>query len=272
MKVGILGLGRAGRRHAWHAQALGHEVLWSDPKVEGLDRPGRCATPEEVMDLVDAVVIATPTDSHARYLHEAVVRSRPVLVEKPIGAIGTSVLVADSLIAADTAGIRVATGFNLRCHPQTKLLKQLPRPYYGHFICAQYTENTADGVVNHWASHEIDLAQYLFGSLRLLDHHVGSLAVDLYLVNWATNARVHIHSDMIAKDRVRGATLIAADGWASVDYEWHPVEEEHYKNMLDNFLVWVESGERFHLATGWDGYHTLKICEKASATNIQRDP
>jgi predicted dehydrogenase len=276
MKVGIIGLGRAGKRHATHAADLGNDVLWTDPIAFDIAprSSGRYHTAEEVMDLADAVVVATPTSSHAKYLHEAVVRRKPVLVEKPIGSLGSSTLIADSLMAADNDRIPVATGFNLRFHPLTAILKELQHPYYGSFICAQYTDNIADGVLNHWASHEIDLARYLFGNLRVLDRYVqNSRAADLYLINWTTNARVHLHSDMIARDHMRLTTLIAMDGWVHSDYERQPVEEVHYKDMLNAFLNWAKDGSQSsRLATGWDGYDVLRICEKASALNVQRDP
>ena len=66
MKIGILGYGSIGRRHADNAKKLGHEVIVYDPMLQHND----VKFEREVYDQAVAVVIATPST-----LHEAGLRA-----------------------------------------------------------------------------------------------------------------------------------------------------------------------------------------------------
>lgn len=64
---------------------------------------------------VDAVIIATPTESHARLACEAFERGLHVLVEKPLAM--TSAEALDVISAADAAGKVLAVGYQMLHHP-----------------------------------------------------------------------------------------------------------------------------------------------------------
>ncbi|MFC6881351.1 MULTISPECIES: Gfo/Idh/MocA family oxidoreductase [Actinomadura] len=94
MLVGLLGAGRIG---AWHARFLsGHPLVRelligdADPRrAEALAGPlgARAADPEAVLAAgLDAVLIATPTATHAELLLRAAEAGVPVFCEKPVAA------------------------------------------------------------------------------------------------------------------------------------------------------------------------------------------
>jgi predicted dehydrogenase len=80
MKIAIIGMGKAGRRYHEIASADGHQIIAYDTRAEfssGLPLG-------EVMQAADAVVIATPPDSHVDMMAAALMFDLPMLVEKPL--------------------------------------------------------------------------------------------------------------------------------------------------------------------------------------------
>jgi myo-inositol 2-dehydrogenase/D-chiro-inositol 1-dehydrogenase len=97
MRIGVLGLGRIGAMHARNASAVADEVLVYDAvpgraaSVLAAARPGGgdaavrvCDAVEPLLRAADAVVIATPTATHAELTLAAVRAGVPVLCEKPL--------------------------------------------------------------------------------------------------------------------------------------------------------------------------------------------
>ncbi len=74
MRVALYGLGRMGAHHLRHLGELGHEVLVVDAARGHQGDPAG----------VDAVVVATPTESHVAVATPWLERGVPVLVEKPL--------------------------------------------------------------------------------------------------------------------------------------------------------------------------------------------
>ncbi|QKG24528.1 Gfo/Idh/MocA family protein [Actinomadura verrucosospora] len=120
MRVGLLGAGRIG---AWHARFLsGHplvaELVIGDAdarRAEALAGPlgARAADPDAVLAAgLDAVLIATPTSTHADLLVRACEAGVPVFCEKPVAPdLRTTLEVRDR--AAKT-GVPVHIGFQRR--------------------------------------------------------------------------------------------------------------------------------------------------------------
>ncbi|MFG1947950.1 Gfo/Idh/MocA family oxidoreductase [Nonomuraea sp. NPDC048826] len=106
MRVGLLGLGRIGAFHAatLAAHPLVDDLIVADPvRTSAHGRPG---DPFEA----DAVVIATPTSTHAELLLEACRRGVPAFCEKPVAGDVKGTL--EVLEAA--RGNRVVVGFQRR--------------------------------------------------------------------------------------------------------------------------------------------------------------
>lgn len=170
MKVGVVGYGSIGRRHAANATKLGHEVFIYDPILPKADR---VAFEREIYEECDAVVVATPTMFHEQALRGCIERGKHVLAEKPIAAnVGA---LPKLLQAADDKGLIVMMGNNLRLHPCVQQVKQwlgageIGDPLWANFICAIETEKyTSDGVILNTGAHEVDLALYLLGPARCI--------------------------------------------------------------------------------------------------------
>ena len=120
MRVGLLGAGRIG---AWHARFLGGHPLVGDlligdadpRRAEALAGPlgARADTPDTVLGAgLDAVVIATPTSTHADLLARACDAGVPAFCEKPVAPdLRTTLEIRDR--AAKT-GVPVHIGFQRR--------------------------------------------------------------------------------------------------------------------------------------------------------------
>jgi myo-inositol 2-dehydrogenase/D-chiro-inositol 1-dehydrogenase len=131
MKVGLIGAGRIGNIHAG--------TLTAHPDVETLvvaDYDARVAgklsarygaetasSVDELFSNVEAVVIASPTDTHVDYLVWAAERGVPAFCEKPIAV---DLEATDRAIAAiNEAGIAVQMGFMRRFDPGYRAAHEL---------------------------------------------------------------------------------------------------------------------------------------------------
>jgi myo-inositol 2-dehydrogenase/D-chiro-inositol 1-dehydrogenase len=123
MKVALIGAGRIGRLHgALLARQPGVEkVLVHDalPQIAADVAAEIGGTPTtslmEAIEAADAVVIAAPTDAHARLVRAAVEAGRPTFVEKPLAF---DLAESEELVElVDEAGARVQVGFQRRFDP-----------------------------------------------------------------------------------------------------------------------------------------------------------
>ncbi|QYJ15002.1 Myo-inositol 2-dehydrogenase [Rubrobacter xylanophilus DSM 9941] len=131
MKIGLIGAGRIGAIHA--------RTLVSHPDVEALivadydaglaaklaarHGAGAASSVEELFKAAEAVVIASPTDTHVDYLVRAAKRGIPAFCEKPIAIDLES---TDRAIAAiNEAGIPVQMGFMRRFDPGYRAAHEL---------------------------------------------------------------------------------------------------------------------------------------------------
>lgn len=267
MKLGILGLGRAGKRHEINARALKHQVRSYDPiYAEGARYRA------DVIEWADAIIIATPAEYHLQDLKDCI--GKPVLCEKPLALTRQYEATRDLFMKHPNAPVYV--GFNLRFHPAIGELKRHilehrdDPPYYIHLMCCQYTDQQApvtNGVVNDWLCHELDLANWLLGPLQMLDHQVGRFEANLRLMHWPSAAQVHIHSDMLAKQPVRRGVVVAGLWSRQYDLEQHPVTNDDYKHELAEFVMAAaEPGTETLLATAAEGLNILYACERADTS------
>ena len=123
MRVAVLGLGSAGRRHVRHLLGLGHDVVGFDPSAPMPDGVAGSKTFGSAIETADAVVVASPNAHHAEHALRAIEHRRPVLVEKPLAADAED---ARRIVdAADAAGVQCGAAMNLRFHPGLLYLKHL---------------------------------------------------------------------------------------------------------------------------------------------------
>lgn len=183
LKVGLIGLGNMGRNHlrilsmlkgfelAFVADANG-EVAAKSGEVHGI--PG-VVDPTPLLAGVDAVVICTPTVTHADYIRLAAAHVKNIFVEKPLAAtLEEAQEIADF---AKEQGINVQVGFIERFNPAVQALKTvLDRTE--RVISLDFTRTnkvsariTDVDVVTDLMIHDIDLALYLNGPARSVTAH-----------------------------------------------------------------------------------------------------
>lgn len=171
-------------------------VAASDPDAGARERAGRIAKipiveqSSELLerDDIDAVVICSPTDSHAAVAIAACNAGKHVFLEKPIA---TSASDARRVMhAAEAAGVCAVLGFNRRLHPMYEQARSLIKTgVLGRVHAVQSafcepmttadmspwrrTRTTGGGVMLDLASHHIDLFRWF------LDDEIESVSAQI---------------------------------------------------------------------------------------------
>ncbi|HEX7879861.1 MAG TPA: Gfo/Idh/MocA family oxidoreductase [Candidatus Eisenbacteria bacterium] len=181
MRVGLAGCGHLGSRHAGKLAArndLGkaHDdpsrlVLFDtdSSRASGLaDQLGVSAARDygELLDAVDAVVIAAPTVAHAELSVAALNAGRHVLVEKPIAV---TLAEADRMLAAARAASRqLMVGHIERFNPGVRRLEGrlfAPRFIEAHRLAGYKPRSLDIDVILDLMIHDIDLVLHLVREL-----------------------------------------------------------------------------------------------------------
>jgi len=175
--LAILGCGRWGINHVKAAYQLFGEklILVSDPMREAQDRVKKIsetikfsADADEVIHHhdINAVIVATPAETHYRITRNLLQNGKNVLVEKPITLHPEE---AKELIAiADEKKLKLMVGHVLLYHPAVLKLKELVKA--GKIGNLQYiysnrlnfgTVRTEENILWSFAPHDISIIQFL---------------------------------------------------------------------------------------------------------------
>ena len=128
MRIAVIGAGRIGQIHARNIAAHPIAVLAgvADADPDAAQRlAAACGAPVLSVDAAfeaDAVLIASPTPTHADYIERAASRKIAVFCEKPIDLDSQRVLAC--LDVARRAGVPLMVGFNRRFDPSFSALKR----------------------------------------------------------------------------------------------------------------------------------------------------
>jgi myo-inositol 2-dehydrogenase/D-chiro-inositol 1-dehydrogenase len=181
MRIGVIGLGRIGRYHA--------EVVRAHPDVRALvvtdvdaARAGRAAAEmgaelagdvPALLGRVDAVVIASSTDSHAALIRQAVDAGLPTFCEKPV-ALDLAATV-DVVRHVSRAGVTVQIGFQRRFDAGYQAARRavadgaVGRPYlirlvgHDHVPPHESYIPASGGMFRDLHIHDFDIARWLLG-------------------------------------------------------------------------------------------------------------
>ncbi len=187
LKIGLLGAGRIGQVHAAAISAHPDSVLAavSDvyvPAAEALATPYDAAvkSSDEIIadSAIDAVLVATSTDTHSDLIEAATRAGKAVLCEKPVDLSLARARVC--LANAEQTGQPVMVGFNRRFDPNFALIKAEllsitsfdPAPPPVSYI------KVSGGLFRDMMIHDFDMANFIMGEAPVSISATGSCVVD----------------------------------------------------------------------------------------------
>lgn len=186
LKVGLIGAGRIGRLHAAHLTSLirsSEVVIVADVLEEAARQCAeRYAIPIFTQDYhtvldhqdVQAVVICSSTDTHARIIEEAAQAGKHIFCEKPIALDLPSI--DRALDAVKRAGVKLQVGFNRRFDANYRRVRQaveegeIGRPHLLHITSCDPAPPpiayilVSGGIFLDMTIHDFDMARFLIGS------------------------------------------------------------------------------------------------------------
>jgi len=186
LKLGVIGTGRIGKVHiATLVQSvpLAEVVAIADTNLKSANEVagkfGITSVFLNYMDVikhpdVEAVVICSPTDTHAKYIVDAAKAGKHIFCEKPVDL--SIEVIKGAIEAAKKAGVKLMVGFNRRFDPNFLKIRQLvaegkigdphilkitsrdpapPPPEYSAVSGGMFMDMTI---------HDFDMARYITGS------------------------------------------------------------------------------------------------------------
>jgi predicted dehydrogenase len=302
LRIAVIGAGHHGKHHARILSTLpGAELVAVVDTNRDRAEEVAAATgarpvfdAREVLDRIDAVTIAVPTDMHRLVAMPFLEAGIPVLVEKPIAR---SLAEADDLIdAARKANVILAVGQSERFNPAIAAVKPLvtdPRFIEVHRL-GTFPERSLDiDVVFDLMIHDLDAVLSLVGSdvssIEAVGVPVLTGRVDIAnaRLRFANGCIANLTASRISRERIRKIRLFQSASYLSVDYSaqtvqhWRLVKgngplpailpgdvevvhEEPLKRELSNFLESIAAGQP-PLVTGEDGRRALALAEQITA-------
>jgi predicted dehydrogenase len=302
MRIAVIGVGHLGRHHARIMASLPGATLVgvvdvNAPRAQEIaaQHQTRAFTDaRQVLDLVDAVSIAVPTESHLEVARPFLERGIAALVEKPLAR---SVAEAEALIDAARRGAAVlATGHTERYNPAVQAslpLVTTPKFVEVHRL-GVFPERSLDiDVVFDLMIHDLDVVSALVrspvASVEAVGVPVLTPRVDI------ANARLRFESGCIAnitasrisRDRVRKIRFFQPDAYISIDYAAKEVEayrlarrdgerpaieggrlkvaqDEPLRLELEDFVA-AARDKRQPMVTGEDGRRAVVLAEAITA-------
>jgi predicted dehydrogenase len=249
----VVGLGSIGRRHLENLAALVPDARLTVVRHEAIpdDLCGRLGARvigslDDVSDeAVDLAVLATPSANHVEALPSLVASGWPLLVEKPIVTDQESVELVELQLSEARSAPRSA-GFNLRHLPSIQRMKQhldagdLGQVVRASFVAGQWLPDWRPGTdyrVGYSASeqrgggveldlsHEIDLARWFFGELRLefaasgrfstLELDSNDTATAVFVPTDRPAPLVTVTLDYVSRRRTRAYEIVGDEGTLS---------------------------------------------------------
>ena len=197
MRIGLLGAGRIGRIHGMNiaARADAELVAVADPSAEAASGLARAsgARVVEAQALVaqgdiDAVLICTPTDTHADWIEAAVKAGKAVFCEKPVDLDAERIRRCLDTVA--TSGKPLMIGFNRRFDPNfAELERRLRAGEIGAVELVTVISRDpapppvdyvrrSGGLFRDMMIHDFDMARFLLAEEPVEVFALGSALVD----------------------------------------------------------------------------------------------
>jgi myo-inositol 2-dehydrogenase/D-chiro-inositol 1-dehydrogenase len=197
LSIGLLGAGRIGQIHGRNIAASPRARLAAiaDPFADAAAALAAATgaavrLPEEILAdaTIDAVLIGTPTDTHADFIDAAAAAGKAVFCEKPVDL--SSGRIRQTLARVEKAGISLMIGFNRRFDPNfaalrrrleagaagevelVTILSRDPAPPPVSYVAR------SGGLFRDMMIHDFDMARFLLDEDAVEVYAVGSALVD----------------------------------------------------------------------------------------------
>jgi len=186
LRMGLIGAGRIGRMHAEHLTAFISSVdllmvadVYEQAARECAQRyaiPAYTRNYHDVLEHPDiqAVVISSSTDTHARIIAEAAHHGKHIFCEKPIALDLSSI--DEALRAVERAGVKLHVGFNRRFDASYRRVQkalqtsEIGQPLVIHIVSRDPAPppleylRVSGGIFLDMTIHDFDMARFLIGS------------------------------------------------------------------------------------------------------------
>lgn len=296
MRIGIIGTGSMGRNHLRVVNSIPELELTcaSDISKEILDEASSgydietFLNHEEMTDLVDGVMVSTPTTFHYPIAKFFLEKGKHVLVEKPFAS---TLEQSDELIElAKKNSLTIAVGHLERFNPAVEYIqKYVEKPLFIEIQrLGSFSPRSLDvDVINDLMIHDLDIVLQWDRS-GVAKINASGIAVISKKTDIA-NARIEFNSGLVAnitasrisQKKTRKLRIFQKNGYFSVDYKKKrakiyridgteisedipEIEDvEPLFNLWNNFYRTIISGKNFNV-TGEDGRNALELAEKVS--------
>jgi len=268
LRIGLLGAGRIGQIHGGNiaAQPAAGLVAIADAlpaaaAALAAETGAAVAAIDEILDdrSIDAVVIATPTDTHADLIEAAMRAGKAVFCEKPVDLDAARIRACLAVVAE--AGLPLMIGFNRRFDPSFAALKarldagEIGAPEMVTILSRDpappplsYIERSG-GLFRDMMIHDFDMARFLLGEEPVEVYALGSSLVDPAIGE--------------AGDVDTAAVVLMTEGGRIVQISNSRRAPYGYDQRVE------VHGEKGMLRAG--NHHTTTV-EAATATGYSRDP
>jgi predicted dehydrogenase len=302
VRIAVVGVGHLGRHHARILSECPDVTLTAVVDVNQARArevaTERGTTPftdwREILDSVDAVTIAAPTQAHLEIALAFLERRVHVLVEKPMT---TTIADADRLLElARRRGVVLAVGHTERFNPAVERVQSLirePRFIEVHRL-GTFPERSLDiDVVFDLMIHDLDVVLNLVGdevsAIEAVGVPVLTPRVDIANVRlrFSRGCIANLTASRISRERVRKIRFFQRDAYVSIDYAAQEVEmwrlvpvaaqaprieggkldvarEEPLKRELADFVAAIRE-KREPVVTGAQGRAALHLAEQVVA-------
>ena len=239
IRTAVIGVGHLGRHHARLLSTIEGARLTAvvdtvpERAAAAAEATGARAVSDfrEVMDDVDAVTVAVPTELHCDIAIPFLERGVAVLVEKPMAR---SLAEADALLdAARASGATLAVGHTERYNPAVSAVLPLitkPRFIEVHRLGAFPDRSLDIDVVFDLMIHDLDV---ILSMVRSEVDGIEAVGVPVLTSRYdIANARLrfddgciaNVTASRISRDRVRKIRVFQSDAYISIDYAAQEVE------------------------------------------------
>lgn len=186
LNIGVIGAGRIGKVHT---ETIAQQVLEAEVMAiadVNLDEAKKLAerfsvklVSEDYKDIltnpeIDAVIICSPTNTHAQYITEAARAAKHIFCEKPVDL--DLQTIKDAIQTVEECKVKLMVGFNRRFDPNFTKVKQMVdegKVGYPHLLKitsrdpgpppAEYIA-VSGGIFLDMTIHDFDMARFIVGS------------------------------------------------------------------------------------------------------------